>query len=72
LAVFFGEVFDECASEAVHDSVQRVVLVPVAVELVAHDDGPVSFEPVRSRFQIALPLKTGERLVLVSHAEVVN
>jgi hypothetical protein len=60
LAIFFGQVFDKRASKTVHDSVQCFILAEVAIEFVAHDDGPVSFEPVSSSFQIALPLKTGE------------
>jgi len=72
LAVLFWKVFDKCASQTVHDSVQCVVLVAIAVQLVPHDDRPVRFKSIGSRFQIALPLKETIRHVLISDTKVVQ
>ena len=56
-ALFFRQLLDKSASETVHDSVHRIIFVPVAIELITHDDCPVGLESVCTGLQVAFAFK---------------
>ena len=51
---------------------QCVILVTIAVQFISHDDRPVSFKSICSRFQIALSFKKTIWNILISDTEVVQ
>ncbi len=55
-----------------HDSMEGIILVPVTVELVAHNDSPMSLESICPRFKKALTLEKSILLRLIIRAKVVD
>ena len=48
-----------------HDSVHRIIFVPVAIELIPHDDCPVGLETICTGLQVAFTFKLVLFIVLV-------
>jgi hypothetical protein len=49
----------------VHDPVGRIIFISVAIELIPHDDCPVSLESIGSGLQVAFAFKEVLIIVLV-------
>jgi hypothetical protein len=56
----------------VHNSMESIILVPVAVELVTHNNSPVSLESICPRFEKAFTLEKSVLLRLIIRPKVVD
>lgn len=66
------ELLDECTYEAMHHSVNWVILLSVAIDLIAHDDTPMLLESVALSLEVALSFIEGVVLLLLGAIAVDN